>query len=241
MSESTISRFFNHGFEIKGGLCRPNLVPFDKFKPENVDRALEFVAIISLIAPERLKFGDEKHLKGKEIFNRKNRRNVFTGRVPEISVPSDFRNTYNLTGFCSINPLTSHTAVWCSLSELINDAEQFSYELECAIQSGFLRGGDVLVLDNAAVHTGKDNSVLEEYLWQTYGIYLIFLPARTPEWNPIEQVWKHLVQKLHSLPLRQCQEAGPHVTAYAAIGILNSITFDEVRQFYIGSGLIART
>ena len=44
-----------------------------------------------------------------------------------------------------------------------------------------------MVLDNAAIHTGKENTVVEDYLWDTYGIFLLFLPARAPEWNPMEQ------------------------------------------------------
>ena len=36
VSESTISRFFVHGFPIKGSMRQPNLIPYDKFKPENL-------------------------------------------------------------------------------------------------------------------------------------------------------------------------------------------------------------
>ena len=97
-----------------------------------------------------------------------------------------------------------------------------------------------MVLDNATAHTGKDNTVLQEYLWETYGIFLLFLPARAPEWNPIEQVWKCLVQRLKKLPLSLCREVGQHATAYAAIEILSDITHDEVRRFYVGSGIIQR-
>ena len=41
VSSSTISRFFNHAFPIRGSLVKPNLVPFDKFKPENLNRTVE--------------------------------------------------------------------------------------------------------------------------------------------------------------------------------------------------------
>jgi len=241
-SRNTVSRFFLRTFPNRGGFCRPNLVPFDKFHPKNIERAFEFLDIISKIDPARIKFGDEKHLKGDAIFNRKVRRNPITGEVPEMIVTSDFRNRYNLTGFCSINPMTTKYAVWCSLHECINDADQFHLELEYAIHSGFFRGGDVLVLDNAAVHTGKENSVLQDYLWEKYAIFLLFLPARAPEWNPMEQVWTSLVQRLRELPVNKCREVaketGPHLSAYAAIEIISGITYEEVKQFYRGSGLV---
>ena len=41
-------------------------------------------------------------------------------------------------------------------------------EIEAAIAMRFLWAGDVLVLDNAANHTGKGNSVLEEWLWEEH-------------------------------------------------------------------------
>jgi hypothetical protein len=31
---STISRFFSDGFVIKGSLCKPTLIPYDKFRPK---------------------------------------------------------------------------------------------------------------------------------------------------------------------------------------------------------------
>ena len=97
-----------------------------------------------------------------------------------------------------------------------------------------------MVLNNAAIHTGKENTVLEDYLWETYGIFLLFLPARAPEWNPMEQVWKCGVQGLKDdtlLPLNKVRQAGAHVTAYAFMAIMDGISHDEVRRFYAGSGL----
>ena len=82
------------------------------------------------------------------IFNRKVQHDPLTVEVSEILVTPNFCNKYNLTGFCSINPLTIKTAVWCSLNECINNADQFSLEFEYVIHARFLQGGDVLLLDN---------------------------------------------------------------------------------------------
>lgn len=38
-----------------------------------------------------------------------------------------------------------------------NDADEFSYDVETACIIGYLRQGVVLVLDNAAIHSGRDN------------------------------------------------------------------------------------
>ena len=64
VSKSTISRFFPDAFPSKGHFVKPNLVPYDKFRPENEGRAYKFLYMLSYFSPERVKFGDGKILKG---------------------------------------------------------------------------------------------------------------------------------------------------------------------------------
>ncbi len=230
VSTQTISRFFNTCFDHRGGFCRPNLVPFDKYKPENYEKLLEYLAIIQQFDPSRIKFGDEKHLKGQELYNRKVRRDPITGIVPPTYTNGDFRNTYAVTGFCGINRASS--PVWYYIHEDKNGAMEFALQLELALASGFFRPGDILVLDNASIHNGGDNSILEDWLWETFGVLLVFLPARSPELNPIEQVWKILVNKLQRVPLSVMRSAGSHACAHAASEILATITHEEVEGCY---------
>jgi hypothetical protein len=54
--EVTMSRWFNHAFPIWGRLCVvPNLLPYDKFRPRNVEKVWEYLDHMSKICPERLK------------------------------------------------------------------------------------------------------------------------------------------------------------------------------------------
>ena len=230
VSESTISNFFNKSLYFKGGFRRPNLVPFDKFRPENYEKMLDYLDIIERIDPSRIKFGDEKHLKGQELYNRKVRRDPITGLIPPTYTNGDFRNTYAVTGFCGIDPYS--TPVWYNIHEEKNGADEFALQLEMALASGFFRPGDVLVLDNASIHNGGNNDNLEEWLYETFGVLLLFLPARSPELNPIEQVWKILVNKLQRVPLSVMRSAGSHACAHAAIEILSTITHEEVEGCY---------
>jgi hypothetical protein len=69
------------------------------------------------------------------------------------------------------------------------DADLFLMEIETAIVKKFLRAGDILVLDNAANHTGKGNTMLKIWLWEEHSVPVLFLPAQAPEWNPIELMW----------------------------------------------------
>ena len=40
-----------------------------------------------------------------------------------------------------------------------------------AINEGFLRLGDVLVLDNARIHNSGDNEAIVEWLWMRFDIF----------------------------------------------------------------------
>ena len=81
VSRSIVSRWFNYFFPISGKFRKPNLVPIDKFKPSNMLKAEEYISVLSCIAPDRLRFGDEKLIKGAEVYCRRTRRNVFTGKL----------------------------------------------------------------------------------------------------------------------------------------------------------------
>lgn len=197
ISFSTITNFFLRGFPIKGSLRQPDLIPRDKFKQQNIEYYFEFVENIQKIDPRRLKFGDEKLLKGREVYCKKGRRNVITGEVPKHIVNGDFRNTYAIIGFCGIDP--DAPCMSFEIHDEKNDALSFSDAFIQAIVEGFLRPGDVLVLDNAAIHMKGENRGLEDWLWTRVGVVVIPLPTRSPELNPQELVWRSLTMKLRSI------------------------------------------
>jgi transposase len=233
VSESTVSRWFHFAFPISGRLCKPNLVPYDKFRPGNIEKAWEYLGHLSKISPERLKYGDEKSLKGRAIFNKNARRDVLTGLVPRTMTDPDLRNTYSIIGICGISRRSS--PVRYRITDTTVDADLFSLEIESAIAHRYLQAGDVLVLDNAANHTGKDNTVLEEWLWTEHMVLVLFLPARAPEWNPIELMWNCMVQRLKYFDIFQL--TGSHKVVKAAASILDQITHDEIYRFYEKSGV----
>jgi len=115
----------------------------------------------------------------------------------------------------------------------MNNADQYKNDIEGAVATGFLLPGDVLVLDNAAYHTEGGNDILARWLWEHHGIFVLFLPARTPEWNPIELVWALLVRRLGNYPLSTLRKRmGIDSAAYAAKKILDGITHHDVAKCY---------
>ncbi len=65
----------------------------------------------------------------------------------------------------------------------------------------------------------------------------LFLPARTPEWNPIQLLWNCLSMRLkhNDWDDMHCSSRVVH----AAIEILDNITHDEVESFYRKSGVFS--
>jgi transposase len=58
--------------------------------------------------------------------------------------------------------------------------------------------GDVLIMDRASFHNKKR---LTEYAAK-YGVSVLFLPAYSPDFNPIEHVWANLKRFLANTKIR---------------------------------------
>ena len=97
-----------------------------------------------------------------------------------------------------------------------------------AIAKKFLRRGDVLVLDNAAIHDKGDNTELVNWLYNSHGIAVLFLPTRSPELNPIELIWRNLVMKLRTVDV----SSRSHACADAAFHILSRMSHRSVEGTY---------
>jgi hypothetical protein len=188
-------------------------------------KAYDYLPILSEIAPGRIVYGDEKLLKGSELYNGKTRCNMFTGNVLPCFTHSDFQNTYCIAGFCTTN--RNKTSVYFDIFQGIMDGGEFSIILEGAIASGFIVEGDVLVLDNATTHDG-----LMEYLWRRYGIFLLFC-LQEHQNGTIELLWNTLVQRHKLIPLCILREVQHDATTHAAHFVfVHSITTHKEADSY---------
>jgi len=194
------------------------------------------VDLVNRIDPKRLKFGDEKLLKGREIFARSSRRDILTGEVPCVPTPGNFRNAYCITGIIAIDS-KQKCATWV-IQEETNDSFMFSLAIENAIATGFLKGGDVLVLDNAAIHQGGENRNLGDWLWDFHGVYLLLLPARAPELNPIELLWNTLVKRMQQYSNDKIASLGPDGCAHAADFVLSNFSRSDIKKMYRHCGYL---
>ena len=83
---SVVSRFFNHALPICGGLCKPNLATYNKFRSRDIEKAVDYIKTLAKINPRRLKYVDKKSLKGTDIFNKLAQQDPLTGIVPPMLV-----------------------------------------------------------------------------------------------------------------------------------------------------------
>ena len=191
---------------------------------------MEYMNIITQINPMRLKFCDKKHLKGRELFSRKGRRDPQTGIIEPLCVPLDFRNTYTIIGVCGV---ASETVPFdYILHEGMNNAAIFSDVILMMVADETLVSGDALVMDNAAIHHYHESSALEDVLWDEFEIAIIFLPTRAPELNPIELLWNIMVERMKIIDLSSLDGQQRHVDATAAAAIMDSFTHYDVAKCY---------
>ncbi len=77
---------------------------------------------------------------------------------------------------------------------------------------------------------------MDEYLWNYHGIFLQFLPTRSPELNPIELLWNTLSQRLKHAPLNDPFNSN-HVAQSAAM-LINAFTHCDVEASFRHCGYI---
>lgn len=97
-----------------------------------------------------------------------------------------------------------------------------------------LKPGDVLVIDNAAIHHSRISRVLKRWL-MGQGIEVVYTPVYSPDMNPVEHCFskiKHLLQKPYYQHLLY---ENFHATIYDAT---KSITVNDMHGYFRSTGYI---
>jgi hypothetical protein len=103
-------------------------------------------------------FLDEKHIVNKDALSTKGRVNPLTGYIDFIPVTGDFCKSYNIFAIISGNPAKLHPVQY-RIDKENGMAETFVCFITVLIISGFVLHEEVLVMDNARIHTGGGNSL----------------------------------------------------------------------------------
>ncbi len=114
----------------------------------------------------------------------------------------------------------------CMAIEGATDTEVFrSYVRD--VLSPTLRAGDMVVMDNLAPHKNGETIALIEAV----GASALFLPAYSPDLNPIEKMWSKIKSLLRSAEARNHQDL-----IHAIASALNRVTPQDSMNYFASCG-----
>jgi hypothetical protein len=245
VSEGLLSEWFKNRFVFNASKKRTSNVPTDKWSDANTERYLEYLLKMLWMDPKRVKFGDEKLLKGEDFFSQEVRCDPQDGTMPTIDVDPDFRNAYSIVGVMQAGD-ADNAAVEFTIGEENGDSESFLMFIIDLVGIGFFRHRDIFVLDNCKIHAHGLCDILEDFLWNASGldgnpleVLIVWLPTRSPELNPIEKLWNTLVRRLKNMDLysnRPRRHAAPRLSAQ----ILFEMASDHalMKRLYLDCGYV---
>ena len=190
-------------------------------------------------------FLDEKHIVNRDTIRDKARANPLTGKMDNIPVSGDFRETYNLMAIVSLNP-EKERSIEYTIDRNNNNANAFMIFIHYLIDKKFFKPNEVLVLDNAAIHVGGVASQLRDILWNTLvdneplGVLVLFLPTRSPELNPIELIFHILARRIQSYRYKTIGPDGQAVVRKTK-QVLDEIEYEVILKCYLHCGYLGST
>ena len=202
VTSQTIGNFFARRFDNKGTFVKPNLIPLDKWKLDNLAKFHDFFnTILELPDLTRYNWIDEKHIVNKDCLPNRVRRDPVTGYIPFIPVSGDFRDAYNV--FACILPSEEKICpVFFQIVKNNGNSITFVNFIIAMINNRYLTHDEVIIMDNAKIHTCGEAETVEKLLWETVvdgrplHILVVYLPTRSPELNPIELIFHILSRRI---------------------------------------------
>jgi hypothetical protein len=110
--------------------------------------------------------------------------------------------------------------------------------------SGWLCHDEIMVMDNAAIHTSGESGELEQCFWETIidgrplHILVIYLPTRSPELNPIERIFHILHVESSATVSVTIVQADLSIMTSFGLGV-TFITTSLMRQFLNATSTVA--
>ena len=99
--------------------------------------------------------------KAPDLFDGHARKDPFTRNVPATVVNLDFQNTYNVIGYCGIDPTAPAVDYYIVGKDQTTTTAVFMDTIHQSIAKGFLHAGDILVLDK--IYCGCTESYCYRY------------------------------------------------------------------------------
>jgi transposase len=206
------------GFGSWASLLKKSLCASEQDRPDAACKRASWHKELAAFAPEKLVFLDESGVQSN--LTRLRGRSVLGERLPAKVPHGHWQTTtiisaVKLSGPCA--PAIFNTGA---------DTEVFDAYVEEVLLPA-LRPGDVLVMDNLAVH--KVQGILERI--DAAGIRVLFLPPYSPDYNPIEKMWSKVKA------LVRAAEARAFETIVEAVGkALCKVSREDCHGFFKSCG-----
>jgi len=114
----------------------------------------------------------------------------------------------------------------CMAVNAATDTEVFhTYVKEVLLPT--VRPGDLVVMDNLAPHKAEETLALIRGV----GAEVLFLPAYSPDFNPIEKMWSKVKQSLRSAEARTEEELHQAIAA-----ALQKVTAQDAANRFVSCG-----
>ena len=202
VSLSTLSRWFAYRFRYRSSVKKSSVFPKEKDSTFNIYRLHHYINFISGIHPCRLIFIDEKPVRGRELYERRSRKCPITGETPQVRAFMPLKNTFNLMAGIRIGH-NDRDCLFYQLGKFAGTSAIFRQFVLNMVKTNFVSTGDVIVCDNASMHKNAECRYLRETLWVQAGIMIVYLPAYTPELNPIELMFNVFSMRLRHTNARK--------------------------------------
>jgi transposase len=207
----------------------------------NATRVMAYRAIMDMFPDHaRWNFLDEKHIVNGDTLPKKVRGDPLTGYVDAIPVSGDFRDAHNIFAVVSGSP-TKKKSIAYHITKASGNATQFVAFVKRLIVSGWFEHSEILVMDNARIHTAGEAECVEYYLWHTVidgrplHVKIVYLPTRCPELNPIEFMFHLLSNRVRSFRYRIAAAIDKEVVAL--IGrVFDDIKYETIVKTYLHCG-----
>jgi transposase len=173
-----------------------------------------------MVEPEKLVFLDESGVKTNmtRLYGR-----AYQGKRCHDSAPAGHWETVTALSSVRLDGTTE-----CIVFDGAVDRKMFDEYIK-QILAPTLHLGDILVLDNLHAHKSK---VCVEAV-AARGAQVKFLPAYSPDLNPIEKMWSKVKQLLRGIKARTNEEL------YSSVGVaLDMVTQTDAQGWYKSCGYI---
>lgn len=231
----TVRRAYKLYMDVPYTFKRIKFSARERYTATNLQYTETFMALLNAIDPHRLRFMDESGFRLPEVSM------THYGHAPRgeraieiIRYHSRPNATLHLlaglhgVGHCKVTDGASDTYTFVNfITECVNTITEYGVSA--------LMPGNVLVVDNAAIHHSEISQVLKMWL-ERQGIDVVFTPKYSPDMNPVEECFSKIKGIIRQPQYGQLLQENMHAAIYSTTKHISS---GDMYSFFRHTGYIS--